>query len=87
MTVRLSDNFIGNHKQVDMTMDERILAALRANPMTEAELAEVMRVHTVVLRASWLRPMMGEGLVVQIPDGRLVRGDELEQVTAEVANG
>lgn len=58
----------------DMTQEERILAALRGDPKTAAELAEVLGLNAAVLCAVWVGPMIKAGLVVALPDRRLADG-------------
>ncbi|WP_428398264.1 hypothetical protein [Marinobacter salarius] len=60
----------------DMTLEERILSALRGDPKTIAELAEILRVNRFVLWGCHVEPMVRGGLVVKLSCGRLALPEE-----------
>lgn len=64
----------------DMTLEERILAALRGDPKTIAELAEVLRLNRFVLWGGYLHHMSKDGLIVKLADGRLALPDDVSEV-------
>jgi hypothetical protein len=63
----------------DMTIEEQILSALRGDPKTIAELAEILRLNRFVLWGSYLQVMVRDGLVVKLPCGRLSLPDETDR--------
>lgn len=64
----------------DMTLEERILAALRGDPKTIAELAEILRMNRFVLWGGYLHHMRKDGLIAKLADGRLALPEEVSEV-------
>ena len=63
----------------DMTLEEQILFALRGDPKTLAELAEILRLNRFVLWGGYLQTMVADGLVVKLSCGRLSLPDETDK--------
>lgn len=62
----------------DMTIEEVIISALRGDPKTLAELAEILRMNRFVLWGCHLKFLVEAEMVVKLPCGRYSLPEEAE---------
>lgn len=70
--IGLSDN-IPESPISDMSLEERILTALRSGPMTAAEVGQAVGLDAFRTKA-WLSTLLDDGLVDRLSDGRYLIG-------------